>query len=294
MDTLKELPPEVLYTPCDPAQFTFETTAELAGGGEILGQERAMEALQFGVGIRREGYNLFVLGPPGIGKYSVVRGYLERSAKAAGTPPDWCYLHNFERPDRPRAVMLPTGRGQALRKDMERLIDDLRNTIPVTFETEEYHARVREIEEALKERREQALTELSTETEAHGIALIRTPGGFAFAPERDGEVLKPDDYERLPDEEKQRIEAAVEELQGKLANILRQTPKWQRESREKIKALDREVALFAVGHLIEEVKKKYHDIAAVTDYLDAIRTTSSSTCTNSAARRSRRTSSASR
>ena len=103
METVKELPPEALYTPCDPAQFTFDTTAELDGTGEILGQERAMEALQFGVGIRREGYNLFVLGPPGIGKYSVARRYLERSAETAAPPPDWCYLHNFEHPDRPRA-----------------------------------------------------------------------------------------------------------------------------------------------------------------------------------------------
>ena len=270
METVTELTPEALYTPCDPAQFDFETTAELAAGGEILGQQRAMEALQFGVGIRREGYNLFVLGPPGIGKYSVARAYLERSAGTAPIPPDWVYLHNFDHPDRPRAVMLPAGRGQALRKDMEQLIEDLRNTIPVTFETEEYHARVREIEEGLKERREQALGELSAETETHGIALIRTPGGFAFAPERDGEVLKPDEYERLPDEEKQRIETAVEELQAKLANILHQVPKWQREAREKIKSLDREVALFAVGHLIDEIRKKYQDIAAVAAYLDAV------------------------
>lgn len=269
MNRPKGLAPESLYTRCDPAQFDFETTAELSGGG-ILGQERAMEALQFGVGIRREGYNLFVLGPPGIGKYSVVRHYLERDTEGAAPPPDWCYLHNFDQPDRPRAVMLPAGRGQALRKDMERLVDDLRNAIPVSFETEEYHTRVREIEETLKDRREQALAGLSTETEARGLTLIRTPGGFAFAPERDGEVLKPEDYERLPDEERQRIEAAVEELQDKLANVLRQAPGWQRESRDRIKALDREVALFAVGHLIDEIKKKYQDIAAIAAHLDAM------------------------
>lgn len=270
MNNTKELGPESLYKRCDPEQFSFETTAELADTGGIIGQGRAMEALHFGVGIRREGYNLFVLGPPGIGKYSVVHHYLERSAETAPPPPDWCYIHNFEHPDRPHAVMLPAGRGQSLRKDMERLLEDLRNTIPIAFETEEYHARVREIEEDLKETRERALTDLSSETETHGIALIRTPGGFAFAPERNGEVLKPEDYEQLPSEEKQRIETAVEGLQEKLANILHQIPKWQRESREKIKALEREVALFTVGHQIEEMKKKYQDIAAVVEYLDAV------------------------
>lgn len=264
------LPPEALYRACEPAQFDFETTADLEDLEEIIGQDRALEALRFGVGIRREGYNLFVLGPSGIGKYTVVRQYLERQAAGAPVPDDWCYVNNFEQPYKPRVLRLPAGRGQALRQDMARLVEDLKTAIPTAFETEAYQTRVREIEESFKERREQALNVLAREAEQEGLALIRTPGGFAFAPQRNGEVIKPEDYERLSEAEKKHIEETVARLQERLEAILLHMPQWQREAREKLKALDHEVGLFAVGTLIEELKKKYTDLPVVTDYLDAV------------------------
>ncbi len=264
------LPPEQLYRRCDPARFDFETTAELEDLQGVVGQERALEALHFGVGIRREGYNLFVLGPPGIGKYTVVRQYLEDRAGKAPVPDDWCYVYNFSEPSRPRALRLPAGRGRALREDMARLVEDLKTAIPAAFETEEYQARVREIEEEFKERRERAFHELAREAEEQGIALIRTPGGFAFAPQRDGQVIKPEEYERLSAEEKKHIEEVVNRLQEKLEAILLRIPHWQREARERLRALDHEVGLFAAGNLIEELKKKYASLEAVTTYLEQV------------------------
>ncbi|HFD92362.1 MAG TPA: ATP-dependent protease, partial [Gammaproteobacteria bacterium] len=266
------LPPEALYRTCDPQQFHFSTTEELEDLDEIIGQERALEALHFGVGIRREGYNLFVLGPSGIGKYTVVRQYLEQMAARAETPRDLCYVNNFEQPARPHAMQLPPGMGQQLRADMARLIDDLRATIPLAFETEEYQARVHEIEGRFKERRERALADLAREGEQQGIALIRTPAGFAFAPEKDKEVIKPEEYEKLSDEEKQRIEQAVAALQEKLGSIMLKTPQWQREAREEIRKLDREIGMYAVGNLIEELKTKYAQQPGIVTYLEAVQT----------------------
>jgi len=267
---VNELTADALCRRCDPEQFGFETTADLSDLEEVIGQARAIEALQFGVAIRRDGYNLFVLGPPGVGKYTVVRQFLEQRAASDTPPVDWCYVNNFEQPHKPRVMNLPSGRGQELRRDMEHLLEDLRTAIPAAFETEEYHARVREIEESYKERREHSLSELARETEEHGIALIRTPGGFAFAPEKGGEVIKPEEYEKLPEDEKKRIEQVVATLQEKLSNVLHQAPKWQREAREKVKAIDQEIGMFAVDHLIEEMKKKYEDIPAVTEYLASV------------------------
>ena len=266
----RALDAEILYRVCDPSQFDFETTAELEDLKEIVGQARALEALHFGVGIRREGYNLFVLGPSGIGKYTVVRQYLEQEAAKGEVPDDWCYVNNFEQPYKPCVLRLPAGKGQALRADMLRLVEDLKTAIPSAFETEEYQTRVREIEESFKERREQALNELARESESHGLALLRTPGGFAFAPQRDGKVIKPEEYEQLSDEEKKRIEETVSMLQEKLETILLHIPQWQREAREKLKSLDHEVGMFAVGSLIEELKKKYRDIGRVGEYLEAV------------------------
>jgi len=267
---VQALSTDELYRFCDPVQFGFSTTAELQDIDEIIGQDRALEALHFGVGIKREGYNLFVLGPSGIGKYTVVRRYLEQMAAKARTPDDLCYVNNFEQPAQPHAIHLPPGMGRHLRADMTHLIEDLRATIPLAFETEEYHARIHEIESRYKELREKALGELARETEQQGLALIRTPSGFAFAPEKNKEVIKPDEYEKLPAKEKKRIEKVVAVLQEKLSNILHKTPQWQREARAEIRELDHEIGMYAVGNLIEELKGKYSDIQSVVDYLDAV------------------------
>ncbi|NIP72714.1 MAG: AAA family ATPase [Gammaproteobacteria bacterium] len=270
MSGISPLRSERLVNRCDPGQFSFETTAELEDLSEIVGQARALDALRFGVGVQREGYNLYVLGPPGIGKHTVVRQHLERQAEGGEVPPDWCYVNNFEQPHKPNVLKLPAGRGRQLYEDMEHFVDELGTALRVAFEAEEYQSRVQEVEEGLKEKREKAFGELAAEAERHGITLVRTPGGFAFAPVKEGEVLGPDEFEKLSDEERSRIEQVVSALQDRLATIFRQMPQWQREARERLKGLNREVAMFAVGHLIEDVKTKYADLAPVLEYLDAV------------------------
>lgn len=270
MPPVTSLRAEQLYRRCDLGQLDFETTAELDELAEVIGQARAMEALHFGVAVQREGYNLYALGPSGVGKHSVVRGYLDRRAAAAQPPADWCYVNNFDQPHKPRAIRLPPGRGHVLRREMERLVEDLRTALPVAFETEEYHARVQEIEDEFKGRREQAFSELAEEARQHGLALLRTPGGFAFAPVRDGEVIDPETYEKLPEDERRRIEAVIANLQEKVGAILRQVPQWQREARDRVRALNHEVGHYAVEHLIQEVAARYADLPPVVRYLERV------------------------
>lgn len=270
MTELKPLDPELLYQACDESRLSFKTTDELEDLSELIGQARVLEALEFGVGIRRDGYNVYALGPAGVGRHTTAREYLERQAAAGAVPPDWIYINNFDQPHKPRVLQLPAGRGAQLRADMDQLLEELGGAIPEAFETEQYHARVREIEETFKSRREDAFGALAKEAEAQGITLVRTPAGFAFAPVRDGEVLGPDDFGKLPEEERERIEKTVAQLQEKLATIFHQMPQWQREARQRIKALNREIAMFAVGHLIEDLKKRHADLEQVRDYLDRV------------------------
>lgn len=270
MTSVTPLRPEALLRRCDPEQFDFDTTAELQDLTAVIGQARALEALQFGVGIRRDGYNLYALGPSGTGKHTVVRQYLEQRAAQEATPVDWCYVHNFEQAHKPQALQLPSGRGGRLRSDMERLIDDLRSALPAAFETEDYHARVQEIQDEFKAHREQAFAELAKDAEEHDITLLRTPGGFAFAPMRDGEVIDPEQFEALPQEQQRGIERTIAELQERLTSVLHQMPQWQRDAREKIKALNREVARFAVANLIDEVRRSYADLDQVLAFLERV------------------------
>jgi lon-related putative ATP-dependent protease len=270
MTSVKRLDPQALCLRIDPKQFSFETTAELEDLTEVIGQARATEAIRFGIGIQREGYNLFVLGPPGTGRHTIVRRFLEDKASQEPPPSDWCYVNNFEQPHKPRALRLPAGVGLKLKRDMEGMLEELRAAIPATFESEEYRARRQELEEQLKEHHEKAFRELGQEAESHGIALIRTPTGMAFAPTRKGEVISPAEYEKLPEEEQKRIEAVIATLQEQLEKVIHQQPQWRRESQQRIRELDRDVMMAAVGHLIDEIKREYAVFPEVLEYLGAV------------------------
>jgi lon-related putative ATP-dependent protease len=255
---------------CDPAQFDFETTAGLEDLNEVLGQDRAVEAIRFGIGIQREGYNLFALGPSGTGKRTTIRQFLDQKAAAEPIPPDLCYVNNFEQPYKPRLLRLPPGEGSVLRKDMEQLIEELRTSIPTAFESEDYRTRKQEVEEEFKERQEKAFGEVQKQAQERGIALIRTPVGLAFAPLKEGQVVSPDEFQKLPEEERKKVEADIEQLQGQLQDAIAQVHQWEREAREKVKELDREIAMFAVGHLIDELCNKHTELPEVVAHLDAV------------------------
>jgi lon-related putative ATP-dependent protease len=270
MARIEPLKPEALCTRCNPEQFDFKTTAELEDLTEVLGQARAIEALQFGIGIRREGYNLFVLGAPGTGKHHVVEQFLGERSAGEPVPSDWCYVNNFAEAHKPHVLRLPAGMGVRLRGDIEQLMNDLRVAIPAAFESEEYRTRRHELEEQIKEQHEHAFQELHQQAESHQIALIRTPTGMAFAPMKKGEVLSPEDYEKLPDDDKKRTEAVIATLEEQLAKIIHQIPQWRREGQQRIQQLDREVTMSVVGHLIDELKGSYADHPTVMETLDSI------------------------
>ncbi|HEX5364834.1 MAG TPA: ATP-binding protein, partial [Gallionella sp.] len=243
--------------------------------GEVIGQMRAMEAIRFGTGIRHEGYNLFVLGPPGTGKHGIVRQFLEQKVAGEREPTDWCYVNNFAQPHKPHALKLPSGKGPELHQRMEKLVDYLRSAIPALFEGEEYHAKAEAIHQEFSKQHEQLFKDLGEDAEKQEIALLRTPDGFAFAPTRSDEahnheVIPPDEYEKLPDEKKKQIEATIAGLQERLEKIMRQIPQWRRERHEQIKQLDRETALSAIGQLVAELKEAYTDLPEVRSYLDQV------------------------
>ncbi|HNE59106.1 MAG TPA: AAA family ATPase, partial [Nitrosomonas sp.] len=214
------LKPAQLYQACDPSQFSFRTTAELGDLTEIIGQTRAMDAVRFGSSIRQEGYNLFVMGSPGMGKRSLVQQFLKNKASREAEPADWCYLNNFDQPHQPKVLKLPPGKGEALRLSMEGLVEYLRTAIPAQFESEEYRSKVNAIHQAFNERQEKVISELGEEAEKQEIVLLRTPDGFALAPSRNHEVIPPEEYDKLPQAEKERILTAITGLQARLEKVL--------------------------------------------------------------------------
>lgn len=263
------LKPENLYGACDLQQFSFQTTDELESLTGIFGQPRVAGAVQFGIGIRQQGYNLYVSGPTGIGKRWTIRHLLQERAAGEPTPSDWCYVNNFSQPQRPFALQLPPGQGAVLRQDVEHLVQELRTTIPAGFESDEYRARKQAIEIETKSQQARAFEELTRQAQALNIGLARTPAGFVFAPLRNGEVMPPDQFNALPEEERKRVEAAMTSVQGLLQAVTHQVLQLEKEGREKLKELTNEVTIFAVGHLIETLLAKYAALPEVVIYLKA-------------------------
>lgn len=271
MNEVKELGPEALYTPCDARELDFETTGELEDIDIAVGQERAQDAVRFGIGMEDNGYNIFALGPSGVGKFTVLSQMLERQAAAQPTPFDWVYVHDFARPHKPKALSFTAGRGARFRDEIERLIEDLRIAIPAAFEGEEFRSRAERIEEQLNERQAAPLKDLKEKARQRRVMFIETPTGFAFAPmNQQNEVLSPEEFNRLSEEDRKRIETTVEALQEELQSTLRQIPAWRKETREKVKALARQVARDAVGHVIAALKLAYVDLEKVMLHLDAL------------------------
>ena len=259
-----------LYRKCDPEQLGFQTTADVQADASRVHQPRAVESMRFGMTIDREGYNIFALGQPGTGKHTLVNRLLHEQAKKEETPEDICYVNSFEESYKPRILQLPAGRGKELARDMERLVDEIGNTLRSAFENEENQNRSQRITQDMADRQQKAFEELKKSAEERGLSLFRMPGGYAFAPVRDGEVIPPEEFSKLSEEERKRVEDKAQELMNEAQKLFQKIPHWEREVREKKRELNREITRYAMGPLFEELRKKYAGIAKLLDYLDAV------------------------
>jgi lon-related putative ATP-dependent protease len=264
------LPSELLYRRCDPSELPFQLCSELEEAPGPIGQERAIEAIQFAMRMRPKGYNVYALGASGSGRHGMVEALLREQARGQSSPPASCYVNNFADPQRPHHLSLPPGRGASLGAAMKRLVEELRAALPAAFERDEYRVRRDALDQQFKQRSEQAFGALQQQADSKGIALIRTPMGLGVAPRRDGKVLSPDLFEALPAEERERIQHEIEGVQNQLEAIMQQVPQWDREHREAMQALNRATTGFAIGHLMQELRASFSDLPRVNNYLDAV------------------------
>lgn len=272
MKKIQPLNIEQLYHACDHTQFTFQSTAELAPLERPLGQDRALEAIEFGVDIEQEGFNLFVLGAAGLGKHQLVTQKLEQHAKLKPPQYDWCYVNNFENPQQPKLLKLPVGLGLQLCKDMKQLVEDLLTALPTTFQSEEYHSRRQEIENESKEHYDQAFKKLDQEARDRGITLVRTPSGYTLAPLIDDKIITPEQFEKLAEEKRNQIEKEIAEIQLKLQAIVRDLPLVRREISQRLKTLNKEFTQLTVEQFIGWIENQYREYPEVTAYLDKVKT----------------------
>ena len=269
------LPPplgvEALRTRCDPGDFSFRSSEELEPVPMLIGQERALDALALGADIAAKGFNLFVLGPMGTGRRSAIKALLEERAKKASPPADWVYVNNFDDPRRPAAISLPPGGATTLRDRMTALIDDLATEVPALFGSDDYRNRRRAIDSEIESAQEAAFEDLKKKANAESIGIMRTPMGFALAPIKNGQVVKPDVFNALPEEERAAIAEKIARLQKDLEVVLQKMPELEKQRRDQVRALNAEQAEVAIGRSLAEVTADYADDKAVSRHLEAVR-----------------------
>ena len=265
-----ELPPEKLRREVDPAEVGCETTGELSSLTEIVGQERAVRALKFGLDIKERGFNVYVAGYPGTGKMTAIREFLEEMAKRKPAPSDWCYVNNFRNTYEPKAIELPPGEGKVFQEDVASLIREARRALPRAFESEEYASRREAATRAIQDEGKKLLTELNRRAQEEGFVIQTSPIGLLIVPFREGRALSDQELMALSTQEKDEIQKKREKLRTELRSALRQVRGLEKKSSEVVKKVNHEVALYAVGHLVADLKEKYKEFPEVITYLERV------------------------
>ncbi len=267
----EEVPIEELRHYCDPNVFPFETTDELTPLCGTVAQDKGVSAIKFGIDIKTQGFNLYIAGPGGTGKSTTVHDFVTEQAKDEPVPNDMCYVNNFKYSDSPKAIILPPGMGCGLVNDMDDLIEAARREIPRAFESEDYERRRNDILNDLQNERTKMFNELQQTAAEMGLGLEMTQVGIVTVPMSHGRPLAREEFDKLPDREKQAIEQRSAELQDKIQQALARTRKMEKEANQRIEQLDREIAMFAVGHLLDELNQKYKDYPDVITFLQQVR-----------------------
>lgn len=268
--TPRELTSEEARNPFDPDGFDFDTTDSLPGDVSIIGQERALQAIDFGVNIAAFGFNIYALGFAGTGRTTTIHTFLNQVAVEQPVPPDLIYVNDFQEPNRPRAIELPPGEGVRLRRDMQELVADLQREIPHAFESEDYETQREQIVREIQDQRNQALAELEHKATESGFAMLKSATGLVVAPVLNGQVLSPDAYLQLDKATQDRLEERQQRLYGEMAETMRLVRGLDKAAKKQLQEFDRKIADFAVGHLIDDLRQKYGHLQDVSDYLNEV------------------------
>jgi lon-related putative ATP-dependent protease len=263
----RRLKAEELRATCDPATLPFRSTAELEPLQGLIGQQRALDATTFGIGMKPGGYNLFVLGAPATGKTTSMRRLLAAAAADGRVPSDWCYVHNFADPYRPCALELPAGRGRQLRDEMARLVEECKTRLPRLFEGEAFEREKARIMDELGRRQTEEMTRLEEAARAVGFGVVRTPGGLGVVPAIDGQPLTHEQFHALPEARRQQLQEQSTALESRVEATLRQLRQNERETQQAHTNLVRDTAAAGTRQLLREVKETFDGLAAVQAYL---------------------------
>ncbi|MGA2026506.1 MAG: ATP-binding protein, partial [Syntrophobacteraceae bacterium] len=271
-EIVQGLPASELRAHFEDELLPFDTTASLEDVADrVVGQERAIDAIQFGMGMKESGYNIFIAGPSKAGLTYTARTFIEDQARQEPTPPDWCYVFNFKEQDKPKGLKISAGTGKLLKKDMNDFIDTLQSKIPEVFDSDDYRAKEGEVHQDFEKRRREYIDVLSQEAREQGFILQFSQVGMVIIPaNKEGEPMTQEDLRHLSEEERQLLRSKSDELHERMKDTIKKIREAENEFKEKHTKLDNEIALFVVGQLMDVYEEKYQDDQQVLDYLKEV------------------------
>ncbi|WP_339890341.1 Lon protease family protein [Neptuniibacter pectenicola] len=278
MVTETRLSSEQLYFSCDPELLPFKTTSTLEPFTGFFGQNRAIEAMEFGIGMRRPGYNLFVMGTPHTGRFSFAMENLKAVAKKEKTPKDWIYLNNLQDNRHPLAISFPAGKAQSFKRDIKQIIEGALSEMPAAFESPTYQRKKSKIERDFNRYYDRAIDAVEREAREHSIAVYRDAGTIGFTPVADGQAMDEAVFSQLSEDARDAFTKAISELEDQLNEALTGLPQWRREAAEKLKNLDRDTTREAISPLFQPIREKYANLSAAMDYLAEMETSLVKNC----------------
>jgi len=267
----REVSVEELRREFDSTLMACETTEEMAPLTEIIGQERAVRALKFGLDIKERGFNIYVAGLPGTGRATAVKDFLEEVAKTKPVPHDWCYVNNFKNPYEPRAIKLPPGAGKVFQENMKSFVDEARRALPKAFESEDYAAKREATTKAIEAESQELFAQLNSKAQKEGFVIQSTPIGLLLIPVIEGRPMTDQELMALDSRTREEIQERRRRLQTEFRSAMRQLRDLGTRTNEEIKKLNREVALYTIGYLITDLMEKYKDFDEITAYLEEVR-----------------------
>ena len=269
--SVKPLSASILRRECNTDIFDFRDTSSIAPSRDLIGQQRASEATEFGLAVQLDGYNIYMAGESGEGKTRYALDCAQKQARLMPVPDDWCYVYNFEDSNRPKAINLPAGVGRDLKRDMEEFVKIIEQEIIKAFNGEEYESERSRIIKDFRDKKDELVVKLSQEAQERGFRVKMANSGVYFMPMVDGEPLSEDDFKLLDEDVKIELTKSSEELQTETGDIIRKIREVEMDAEEAVKEWENQIALYAVGIHIDDLKEKYSLYPLVEEYLNNVR-----------------------
>ncbi len=255
---------------CDPSIFKFKTTEELEPLDEVIGQKRAVQAIDFGLNMDGDGYNIFVTGLEGTGKLTIVRDIVQKHAEELQTPDDWCMVNNFKDQFRPQPLRVPSGMAKQFLKSMNRVIKDLQIRLPEKFEDAVFQQQLTEIQDDTEEEKKQILKKLNEDADKKGLLITKTTMGYQPIAMKDGKPMDHEDYEKLPKEKKLIYETSAREISPDLELAQQEITKLNQGRNKLMEELVEQMALYVVKGRIDQIRPEYKTSKEIQRYLNQV------------------------